>query len=241
MTASGEFANDDSFYDAPEYPTLFGISFTPTVIGVLAAVAGLGLAAYLATQLVAPKYTEYQALQANIAQKEMDLAQREETARRLNEVVANLNEARAENTDVRTLFSTQQALDTLLLDLNRLIVATGGQLLRFTPDYGMSGVVTDSSVGAPLNNRIQRQVTDVSFQGTYGQTLAVMQAIDRLQTVLVVRNLSLEIQTAGADEPANVVRSTFKLYAYVPLSAEEAAEIAAEAAEAEAAPEEAAP
>lgn len=235
MTATGGFAREDDLL-GPSYPTLFGITFTPTVSGILAAVVGVGLAAYVGTQLVSPKYAEYQELQESVEQKKTDLEQKEATTQRVDEIVARLNRAKRENNEVRTLFSDQQALDTLLLDLNRVIVSSNAQLQTFKPNYASSGIVTDGSLGAPLNNKIKRQVTSVSFQGTFNQTLQIMQAIDRLQTVLVVRDLSMELQKADKPgQPRNLVKSTFNLHAYVPLSAEEAA--AAQAAAAQAKPE----
>lgn len=240
MTATGGFAREDDLL-GPSYPTLFGITFTPVVSGALAAVVGIGLAAYVGTQLVSPKYAEYQEIQGRVAQKEADLGQKEATAQRVDEIVAQVNQAKQENNDVRTLFSDQQALDTLLLDLNRVIVATNAQLLTFKPDYASSGIVTDSSLGAPLDSKIKRQVTAVSFQGTFNQTLQIMRSIDRLQTVLVVRDLSMELQPADQPgDPRNIVKSTFNLHAYVPLSTEEAA-AAAQAAAAKAKQPEAKP
>jgi len=235
MTATGGFAREDELL-GPSYPTLFGITFTPTVSGILAAVVGVGLAAYVGTQLVSPKFAEYQELQESVEQKKNDLEQKEATTQRVDEIVAQLNLAKRENSEVRTLFSDQQALDTLLLDLNRVIVSSNAELQTFKPDYGSSGIVTDTSLGAPLNNKIKRQVTSVSFQGTFNQTLQIMQAIDRLQTVLVVRDLSMELQKPTEFGPRNLVKSTFNLHAYVPLSAEEAAQ-AAQAAQAAAAKE----
>lgn len=234
MTATGGFAREDELL-GPSYPTLFGITFTPTVSGILAAVVGVGLAAYVGTQLVSPKITEYQGLQESVEQKKTDLEQKEATTQRVDEIVARLNRAKRENSEVRTLFSDQQALDTLLLDLNRVIVSSNAELQTFKPDYNSSGTVTDSSLGAPLNSKIKRQVTAVSFQGTFNQTLQIMQAIDRLQTVLVVRDLSMELKKPEKFGPRNLVKSTFNLHAYVPLSAEEAA--AARAAAAKATPE----
>lgn len=234
MTATGGFAREDELL-GPSYPTLFGITFTPTVSGILAAVVGVGLAAYVGTQLVSPKITEYQGLQESVEQKKTDLEQKEATTQRVDEIVARLNRAKRENSEVRTLFSDQQALDTLLLDLNRVIVSSNAELQTFKPDYSSSGTVTDSSLGASLNSKIKRQVTAVSFQGTFNQTLQIMQAIDRLQTVLVVRDLSMELKKPEKFGPRNLVKSTFNLHAYVPLSAEEAA--AARAAAAKATPE----
>ena len=229
MTATGGFAREDDLL-GPSYPTLFGITFTPTVSGILAGVAGLGLAAYVGTQLVLPKYAEYQELRESVEQKKTDLAEKEATTKRVDEIVARLNLAKRENNDVRALFSDQKSLDTLLLDLNRVIVSSNAELQTFKPNYASSGVVSDSSLGAPLNRKIKRQVTSVSFQGTFNQTLQIMQAIDRLQTVLVVRNLSMELQQSDKLGPRNLVKSTFNLHAYVPLSAEEAAAEAAKAA-----------
>lgn len=234
MTATGGFAREDELL-GPSYPTLFGITFTPTVSGILAAVVGVGLAAYVGTQLVSPKITEYQGLQESVEQKKTDLEQKEATTQRVDEIVARLNRAKRENSEVRTLFSDQKALDTLLLDLNRVIVSSNAELQTFKPNHSSSGTVTDSSLGAPLNSKIKRQVTAVSFQGTFNQTLQIMQAIDRLQTVLVVRDLSMELKKPEKFGPRNLVKSTFNLHAYVPLSAEEAA--AARAAAAKATPE----
>ncbi len=236
MTVTGGYPSENDF--APSYPTAFGITFTPMIQGLLIAVAGVGLAGYLGTQLIGPAIGEFQEVSQNVADKEQALKQSEETARKVNEIVASLNAAKTENAEVRGLFSTQQALDTLLLDLNQLIVGTNAQLLKFKPEYGQSGVITDSSVGAPLNNKLKRQVTSVSFEGNFNQTLTVMQAIDKLQTVLVVRDLSVVLpgnNRSELGEPNNLVKSTFKLFAYVPLTPEEAAAAAQAAKEAQAA------
>jgi type IV pilus assembly protein PilO len=226
MTSSGGFSPGGDGFDAPSYPTVFGVTFTPTVTGAAIAILGLGLAAYATTQLVFPGISKFQQLQEIIAQKQADLEQKEQTALRVNQIVGKLNQAKAENASVRSLFSTQQAIDTLLLDLNREIRGSQANLLEFIPNYDVSGIVSDGSLGEPLNNKLKRQVTSVSFEGTFSQTLAIMQAIDRLKTVLVVRDLSLELQKDNQEEsnrPSNLVTSKFQLYAYVPLTPEEAA------------------
>ncbi|MGF1601131.1 MAG: pilus assembly protein PilO [Thermosynechococcaceae cyanobacterium] len=232
MTYTGGFSSDNDFAE-PSYPTAFGVTFTPTIQGVLVGVVGVGLAAYLGSLLIGPAFGKFQETGTRVVSKELSLEQKAETARRVNEIVANVNQAKAENSEVRGLFSSQESLDTLLLDLNQLIVGTNAQLLKFTPEYGLSGVVQDSSVGEVLNNKLKRQVTSVAFEGNFAQTLTVMQAIDRLQTVLVVRDLSVELPGSNgpqSDKPNNLVKSTFKLYAYVPLTPEEAAAAAAAAA-----------
>jgi type IV pilus assembly protein PilO len=219
MTASGTFMNDG--FDTPSYPTAFGISLTPKVIGILAAVGGIALAGYIGTQLVSPQLEQAKTLQGNITQLETDLQQKQETVQRLNQLVVTLNQAKAKHAEVRSLFSDQQALDTLLIDLNRVISTSNAKLLNFAPDYTASGIVTDSSLGPELNNKLKRQVTSVSFQGTFDQTLAIMQSIDRLQTVLVIQDLSMELNAPDKESNVETITSKFKLYAYVPLSLEE--------------------
>jgi hypothetical protein len=80
-----------------------------------------------------------------------------------------------------------------------------------------------------LNNKIKRRVTDVAFEGTFNQTLEIMRTIDRLQTLLVLRDFKMELKaptgTPGG-APDNLVTCSFKLYAYVPLTEEELAALA---------------
>ena len=225
---------DDGF-SAPSYPTAFGITFTPQVIGVVTAIAGVGLAGYIGFKMVVPQVEKSQELKESIELKQLDLDQKKASIARQKDLIASLNEAKLKQKQVLGLFSSQKALDTLLLDLNRVITGSNATLSKFTPDYGASGILTDSSLGAELNYKLKRQVTDVSFSGTFAQSLSIMQAIDRLQTVLVIRDLKMEVKSRDKDaigEPE--VTSSFKLYAYVPLSEEEAkaAEQAKKAAEA---------
>lgn len=227
MTVSDRFPPSSNSIGAPAYPTAFGITFTPTVSGILIALAGVGLAGWMAFNLIGPKLSETQELQGQIAQKQQKLEDQQKTVRNIQAIVARVNKAIEKNKQVRGLFSNQKALDTLLLDLNRIIVSSKAQLQKFTPDYGLSGMVADSSVGPELNNKIKRQVTDVAFEGTFNQTLEIMRTIDRFQTLLVLRDFKMELKpeataTPGA-APSNVVTCSFKLYAYVPLTEEELA------------------
>jgi type IV pilus assembly protein PilO len=240
MTISDRFPPGNSGLGAPAYPTAFGITFTPTVSGILIALAGVGLAGWMAFTFIGPKISEMQELQGNIAHKEQKLQQQQETVRDIQKIVARVNLAVDKNKQVRGLFSTQQALDTLLLDLNRIMISSNAQLQKFTPDYGLSGTVADSSVGAELNNKIKRQVTDVAFEGTFNQTLAIMRTIDRFQTLMVLRDFKMELKpentSTPGSTPSNLVTCSFKLYAYVPLTEEEVAVLQKPAASGQAQP-----
>ncbi len=215
MTLTGDFGAPTSEAPPPSYPVVFGITFTPIVTGILIAVGGLLGAAYLGSILIGPQLEQAAALQLEVSQQEADLQQREALLQQVAEVEQNLALAKANNQEVRSLFADEAALDTALLDLNQIILASQAKLLRYEPQP--PAVVTDGSLGADLNNKIKRQVTSVTLEGTYEQTVQVMERIDSQQNFLVVQGLRVE---NAADEPG-VVRSTFQLLAYVPLPFEE--------------------
>lgn len=222
MTLTGDFGGPPIEEPAPNYPTVFGITLTPVVSGVLIALVGLGAAVYLGSLLIAPKLEEAAKLQEEISQEENNLSQREAILKQLNDVVTGLERAKQENRDVRSLFATQEALDTLLLDINRLILTSGARLNTFEPDSAASGIVQDGSLGPELNAKLKRQVTNITVQGPFPSIIQIMQEIDRQQNFLVINNLTME---AVADKPGEVI-ATFKLMSYVPLTPEEIAALA---------------
>ncbi len=59
MTFADDFANDEQLIDS-DYPSAFGITFTPMVLGIVVAVAGLSLATYGFIKFVSPAQAEYQ-------------------------------------------------------------------------------------------------------------------------------------------------------------------------------------
>jgi len=229
MTFSGEYTAEPQV-EEKTYSTLFGLTLTPAVSGVLIAVIGLGGAIYFGMKILAPTYARQQELKASVEQKETDLTQKQETVRKINEIKASVDRAKALNAEVRSLFSTQRTLDTLLLDLNRLIVQSDAQLVTFTPDFAASGPISDGSLGPELNSKLKRQVTTVVFDGSFSETLAIIRNMERLQTLLVIKDFSATLKDAAAgqaavpgSQPQDQVRSSFKLHAYVPLTPEEAA------------------
>lgn len=216
----------DAETEIRDYPTAFGVTLTPQIQGVLAAVLGLIVAGYAASSFVLPEFQRFQELNENVATKQTDLQQKTETVRRIDQIKASLLRAQEQNAEVRALLPSQKSLDTLLLDLNRLITQSNAQLVTFTPDYGASGPVVDGSLGPELNAKLKRQVTTVAFDGSFNQTLNIMRSLDRLQTLLVIRDLSINLPPNQQGQPGpsrNALRSSFKLYAYVPLTPEEAA------------------
>jgi type IV pilus assembly protein PilO len=125
------------------------------------------------------------------------------------------------------------------------------QLTKFTPDPKLSGVITDGSYGSLVNNKLKRQVTAVTFEGNFSQTQSILRSIERLQPLLVFKNLEFVVGdgTPGKvsssrlyEVQGNTVRflpncqpepkitSSFQLEALLPLTPEDTAKAAPPAA-----------
>ncbi len=75
MTAGDFIPGDQAFDEGPDYPVIFGVRFTPAIMGVLFALLGLGGAAALLFYLVLPEWDAYQQLKSQVTQSETELQQ----------------------------------------------------------------------------------------------------------------------------------------------------------------------
>ncbi|MDX2240412.1 MAG: hypothetical protein NW224_07005 [Leptolyngbyaceae cyanobacterium bins.302] len=108
-------------------------------------------------------------------------------------------------------------------------LATQARMKTFAPLPDKSGVINDSFYGAQVNGKLRREAATVELVGNYDQTSAILQSIERLQPLLVIRDLS-----STADEkskgfvgfpgfsgcvPDTQITTKFQLEALLPLSA----------------------
>ncbi|WP_416672808.1 pilus assembly protein PilO [Egbenema bharatensis] len=240
MTAGGDFipTGDPNEFEEPSYPKLFGLSLTPTVSGILLALLGLGAAIWLWSAVVQPSLQRNQELRTDVATKRQQLIDQEETQRQIQEAQNRLTEAEQLQSDVLGLFATQRSLDTLLLDVNeRVQSANAGiqdparraNLVRFDLNSSESGVVTDGSYGSTVDGRLRRQVYDVEIEGTFPQVVSIVRSIERLQPLLVVGDLTSQLDTTtqrlvlnpdgqvAAGQPEPRINAAFQLAALVPV------------------------
>jgi type IV pilus assembly protein PilO len=238
MTASGDFIPSDGNSGAPAYPRLFGITITPLVGGVLIALLGAIGAYMLWNSLLQPELTKNQQLKADIADKQQQLLAQQETQRRIAEAKVKLQTAKQLQADVLGLFATEQSIDTLLLDVNERVnsVNAGVQdpnkratLSKFALTPEQSGTITDGSLGAAVNNRLQRYVYNVELKGTFPQTASIIRNIERLQPLLIISNLKSGLDGAQkivldsqgrlipANQPDTRITTSFRMDALVPV------------------------
>lgn len=205
MTASGDFIPGDAqdFEGAPTYPTVFGVQLTPVISGLLLFVLGVAGAMWLYFNLVQGEAQSNQQLKTDIASKEALLVDQDAIEQQIAEAETRKAEADQMRSDVLALFATDDSISTLLLDVNARVQSVNAgiqdeddraNLSRFELDPELSGVITDGSFGAEVNNRLQRNVFNVAIEGNFPQTEAIIRSIERLQPLIVLRDYQSSLE-----------------------------------------------
>jgi type IV pilus assembly protein PilO len=243
MTASGDFIpTGEGNADSPAYPKVFGVTLTPTVVGILFALLGLLGAYFLWSNLVQPALVKNQQLKQEIADKEQQLLAQQETQKRIAEARTRLQEAKQLQADVLGLFATEQSVSTLLLDVNERVNAVNAgiqdpsrraTLSKFAINPEKSGVVADGSLGSSVDNRLQRDVYDVELKGTFPQTASIIRNIERLQPLLIISNFKSVLDSSTqkvvldnqgrlipANQPDSRITTSFRMDALVPVKSQ---------------------
>lgn len=246
MTVTEDFLSveeDQAFAAAPNYPTAFGVTFTPPVSGVLLAILGLAGSLYLILNLVLPTWQKNQELQATQDQKQALVQQKEATLRQNQKVKADLAQAKQGKAGVLTLFANEKTLDTLLLDVNRVIESTNARIQRrsvraklkkFVPANQTAEVITDGSLGPDINGKLKRRTINIEFEAPTEQTQSILRNLERLQPLLMIREYQSTLvppaeSTGKAVRRLATITTSFQLQALIPLSPEEAAAAASPA------------
>ena len=303
MSMSGDYNPPDGDFDSgPNYPSAFGITFTPMVSGIGLGLLGLAAAAFAWTQLVEPLRVETEDLQAKVTEKQKQLDDQKNIERQLKDAKVKLTQVEQQRQQVYSLFAQKKNMDTVLLDLNQLIdknnvglrsakeaklttcpswikeqftsLSTGQQyeeqigpliaeakLRKFTPEVlaaaagtpaaatTVPGVLTDSSLGPALNNKLKRQTFNVEIEGNFNHAQSIIRRIELLQPLLILRNMDIKYggeQISKTDptvlyefdpknpelpvalktcQPDTVVTTSFKMDALLPLTPEEQKQI----------------
>ena len=226
MAAVGDFLppDDADFIDEPINPVVFGVEFSPKVIGALIAIVGLGGVGYLFTKVVQPVMTTNATLRADIAAKEGQLVSQAQQLQDIAKIEAELAAAMDRRRGVYSLFANENTMDTLLLDINQRVESSnaslGGvrnqvtnrgipailveaQLKSFTP--GEKGVIEDGYLGDGVNGKLRRETYSIEFSGDFAQTQSVLRNLERLEPLLLVRDFKIN---SGEIVPETVIGSS---------------------------------
>lgn len=122
MSMSGDYNPPDGDFDSgPNYPSAFGITFTPMVSGIGLGLLGLAVAAFAWTQFVEPLRVETDELQAKVTEKQKQLDDQKNIEKQLKDAKVKLTQVEQQRQQVYSLFAQKKNMDTVLLDLNQLI------------------------------------------------------------------------------------------------------------------------
>ncbi|MBD2138397.1 pilus assembly protein PilO [Anabaena sp. FACHB-1237] len=227
---------------------IFGIPLTPQIIGGVIGALGILGGAYMIFSMGMPAWDNLQQQQAKRDQLGKDIEQKRILSKQIKKVESDLEAAKAQQKQVLGLFADEKSLQTLLLDTSRLVDSSNTQapanvveakLKRFFPVSEKPEIVIDSSFGPEVNNKLKRSVIKVNIEGTFEQTQDIMQNIERLQPLLLVKNFDskLQVPEIEGDKDKKIVyrgpgelSTSFDLEALIPVSEEESAAIAAQAA-----------
>lgn len=220
---------------------IFGISLTPQIMGIGVGVLGLLGSLYMLLNMVMPAWDIYQQKQAQNSELEGQVLQKKASVRQKGKVTEELAQAKQQKLQVLALFADEKTLDTLPLDLNRLVEAVNSQvplngvrakLQKFVPAIQKPETITDGSLGAAVDGKLKRTSVNIEIVGTYEQTQSILRNIERLQPLLIVRDYQSTLSTVQATDakgkpirkvgPAPITTS-FQLQALMPLSPEEIA------------------
>ena len=232
----GEFDSE-----TPAYPVIFGIAFTPKIIGILVGVIGLAGAGYILLNLLMPAWESYQQQQAKSTELQGQIDQKKASIKQIGIVKEELAQAKQQKVQVLGLFANEKTLDTLLLDLNRLIESGNtptsinvvrAKLKKFVPVSQKPEPIIDGSLGLQVDGKLQRSSINAEITGTYEQTQSVMRNIERLQPLLIVKDYQailapVEARSLLDKRPMQVgpaaINTSFQLQVLMPLSPEEIA------------------
>ena len=188
MTFADDFATDELLED--EYPSAFGITFTPLIMGVAIAVAGITLAVYGFMKYVKPAQEELQqaVTQKQELQAQLNSIKSGDLQLKLAQLQADLAEKKVLKSRVLSMYTSEEDLETMLIDLNSFIASNGGDLIQYQPDSNIS-VVGDASLGSGVQGKLKRKGISMTFEGTFNETKQILQDLERLQPLLMVQSI----------------------------------------------------
>lgn len=224
----------------PAYPVLFGIALTPKIIAIALSVLGLAGAAYMVMSLVMPAWEIYQQQQAKQSDLQGQIEQKKASIKQIDKVKQEQAQAKQQQTQVLALFANEKTLDTLPLDLNRLVESNNTQisvnavrakLRKFVPTGLKAEPIIDGTLGSQVNGKLKRSSINIEIIGTYEQTQSILRNIERLQPLLIVKDYQATLAPEPAPQPGKVVlrvgpapiTTSFQLQALMPLNPEEVA------------------
>lgn len=227
MVAANEWNPDlDEKEEESAGPVIFGVPLNdPKVIGIALGVLGALLSGYLVYSQILPAVEQNNKLKADIETTTQEVAEKEKQIKERAKAEEDLAIAKQKRADVAALFASEQTMETLLYDVNKLIdqINTGitdegkqAIMSKFEPvEPAQPGnyIVSDGSLGPLVNGKLKRRDFKVQFEGSYQQVRDFLIALERMQPLLITKNLKFD--AVPSTDPIQV---EWKQNKFVPLS-----------------------
>jgi len=181
--------------------SLFGFTFTPKILGILIGVAGIGLAAYVATSYVTPLWEQVQKGQTDISTKKSGLLALEQKVEGKGNIVQKIEEANKQNLFVLSLLPNVDNIDTLMRDIQDQVPKTITIALPPDFEYVLAGTMRVFQPAPPVKGpQYTKYSFTIGFDGKFEDVLNTIKKIERLKPLLIVKNLTLTKKTLPTDK-----------------------------------------
>jgi type IV pilus assembly protein PilO len=202
------------------------LKITPQIQGAAIAVVGVALAGVVGWKLILPAMTQTQELEAKISELNNNIEGQKKRKAKLQEVTNQLENAKQEKENVMALFGKNDFLETLLFDVNKIVVEKHkGTIQKFNPvENSKSGWIlgetpagaagqtaaAQPAAGAPpaggaeaappppkLSEAIKGVTIQVEMQGKWEQQQAALQDLERLPAMVLMDEFVLEVDRSN--------------------------------------------
>lgn len=232
------------------------IVITPMLQGIALGVLGIAGAAALAWYLLLPAMSKTSEIEQKINENQTNIEEQKKRKAKLQEVTDKMEEAKQQKENVMALFGKNDFLETLLFDVNRIVVENHKATMQaFNPVeksssswvFGEEGsgkpaaapAAGDAAAAKPkLSEAIEGVTIEVQIEGKWQQQQATLRDLERLPAMVLMDNFTLEVdrspqklivETVNQYTPQGEpkLNTSFNLLAVVPLPAEQLEKLAA--------------
>ena len=234
MTFTGDFLEEEQGL-GEDYPSAFGITFTPVVSGIALAVVGVVGAGYIFMNMVAPAQEGYNSVEQQKQEKltQLNQVKGNDYPQKIADLQIELEAEKALKSKVLAMFTNQDDLETLLIDFSNFIAANQGTLVQYSPESNIT-TINDGSLGENVNGKLKKKGLSVEFKASFSQTKAILQNLERLQPLLMIKSYDSKVTenpTAVLPDSSSpvlpqkeaILTTNLKIDAILPLSQEELA------------------
>lgn len=225
MTLASEeaFLPDGAEQEGPPPPpgtlVLGPLKITPQIQGAAIAVVGVALAGVVGWKLILPAMTQTQELETKISELNNNIEGQKKRKAKLQEVTSQLESAKQEKENVMALFGKNDFLETLLFDVNKIVVekhkgtiqkfnpvknSSSGWILGETPAGAAAQPAAAPAAGAEaappgpkLSEAIKGVTIQVEMQGKWEQQQAALQDLERLPAMVLMDQFVLEVDRSN--------------------------------------------